>query len=101
LLRSVKEERQANLTWNATTFVTYQINAVGIKGFKPMEVSLDNQANLSIKRPELFKAFDKDESKGQVSGVGSVQSFSDIEVLYKIMHMNHSILLQCTYQLET
>jgi hypothetical protein len=96
-LRSTKEERQANLTSDATTFVTYQINAIGVKGFKQMEVLLDSQANLSIMRPKLLKASEKDESKVQLNGVGSIQSLSDIMRSY----MNHSIVLKCTYQTET
>ncbi len=92
--------------------MTHQINAIGIGGFKPTEVLLDNQANVSIIRPELLSAFEKTENGIKVSGVGGVQlyteetgyledffrvytstetkanvlSFADVEDLYKIMY---------------
>jgi hypothetical protein len=44
-------------TWDVSTFITYQVNAIGIDGFKPMEVLLNNQANISIMRLELLRAF--------------------------------------------
>jgi hypothetical protein len=29
-----EEEKQAAATWDATTFVTYQVNAIRLSGFK-------------------------------------------------------------------
>jgi hypothetical protein len=53
--------------------VTYQVNAIGVKGFKLTEVLLDNQANISIMRPELLRAFERSDSEININGVGGVQ----------------------------
>jgi hypothetical protein len=110
--RIKEEEKHAATTWDASTFMTHQINAIGIGGFKPTEVLLDNQANVSIIRPELLSAFEKTENGIKVSGVGGAQlyteetgyledffrvytstetkanvlSFADVEDLYKITY---------------
>jgi hypothetical protein len=50
-----EEERHAHMTWEANMFMTYlekQVNAIGYSGFRDMEVLLDNQADISIMRPE-------------------------------------------------
>jgi len=52
-----EEEAAVNAVWEANAFATvhtYQINAVGFSGFKSTEVLLDNQADISIIRPELL-----------------------------------------------
>jgi hypothetical protein len=72
-----EEEKQAAVTWDATTFVTYQVNAIGLYGFKPTEVLLDNQANVSIMRPELLSAFEKMDTEVRINGVGGVQLSTD------------------------
>jgi hypothetical protein len=41
------DTNMAAAMFEATTFVTYQVKAVSYSGFKPMEVLLDNQANIS------------------------------------------------------
>jgi hypothetical protein len=56
-----------------STFATYQINFIGAEGFKTMEVLLDNQANISIMRPELLQVFEHSENEIQVNGRGAVQ----------------------------
>jgi len=51
------EEAAVHAVWEANAFATvrtYQINAVGFSGFKSTEVLLDNQADISIIRPELL-----------------------------------------------
>ncbi len=66
--KAQEEEKQAAATWDATTFVLYQVNVIGAKGFRPTEVLLDNQANISIMKPELLSAFEEAESdKGAVN----------------------------------
>jgi hypothetical protein len=53
------------------------VNAIGIGGFKPTEVLLDNQANISIMRLELLSAFEKTENGVRVHGVGGAQLYTD------------------------
>ena len=67
------DERVAAATFEACTFATYQVNAIGYKGFKNTEVLLDNQANTSIMKPDLLRAFGKVEEEIKISGVGGVQ----------------------------
>jgi hypothetical protein len=33
-----EEEKQAAATWDATMFVTYQVNTIGVDGIKPTKV---------------------------------------------------------------
>jgi hypothetical protein len=40
-----EEEKQAAATWDATTFVIYQVNAIGAESIEPTKVLQDNQAN--------------------------------------------------------
>jgi sugar (pentulose or hexulose) kinase len=59
-IRTNEEEEEAavNAVWEANAFATvctYQINAVGFSGFRSTEVLLDNQADISIIRPELLR----------------------------------------------
>jgi hypothetical protein len=47
------------MTWEANMFATYlekQVNAIGYSSFGDAEVLLDNQADISIMRPELLRA---------------------------------------------
>jgi hypothetical protein len=54
--RKAKEEGKLTAaTLEGSTFCTYQINAVGVEGFGPTKVLLDNQANISIMRPDLLR----------------------------------------------
>jgi len=74
----VREEQEgfASAVWEANayhTMRTYQVNAVGFKGFSPMEVLLDIQAGISIMRPELVRAIWPVEEVLWVNGVGGVQ----------------------------
>jgi hypothetical protein len=44
--------------WEANAFHTvrtYQVNATGLSGFSLTEVLLDNQADISIVRPDLLR----------------------------------------------
>jgi hypothetical protein len=106
------EEKQAAATWDATIFVTYQVNTIGAVRFKPTEVLLDNQANISIMRPDLLLVFKEVETEIKINGVGGVQlstretsylpdffrvytssntkanvlSFADVKALYEITY---------------
>jgi hypothetical protein len=72
-----EEEKQAAATWDMTTFVIYQVNAIRAVGFKPTKVLLDNQANICIMRPDLLMAFEKTENGIRANGVGGVQLYTD------------------------
>jgi hypothetical protein len=65
-----------NAAWEANvynTMHTYQVNAVGLIGFSSTEVLLNNQADISIMRPELLRHLSPlDETVG-VNGVGGIQ----------------------------
>jgi hypothetical protein len=76
----VEEERHAHMTWEANMFMTYlekQVNAIGYSSFHDMEVLLDNQADISVMRPELLRALEPTEKKIQVNGVGGLQLMVD------------------------
>ncbi len=49
------------------------MNAIGYSGFRETEVLLDNQADISIMRPGLLRAFKPAEKAVCVNGVGSLQ----------------------------
>ena len=55
--RDNESERIAAVTFEASTFVTYQVNAVSYNGFKPTEVLLDNQADISVMRPISYESW--------------------------------------------
>ena len=57
----------------ANVYHTYQVNAVGMSGFSGMEVLLDNQADISIMRPELLRQLRPTNGTVRVNGVGGVQ----------------------------
>jgi hypothetical protein len=49
-----------NMAWEANIFnttKTYQVNAVGFKGFSETEVLLDNQADILIMRPSCYVSY--------------------------------------------
>jgi hypothetical protein len=114
-----EDERHAHMTWGeATMFRTYlekQVNAIGYSGFRETEILLDNQADISIMRPGLLRAFKPAEKTVRVNGVGSIQltvdrkgyledffdvyasehtkvnvlSFSEVEDTYDITYIPH------------
>jgi hypothetical protein len=49
------------------------VNAIGFKGFKSTEILLDNQADISIIRPELLWMIRPVRDGVKVNGVGGVQ----------------------------
>jgi len=67
------KERSAHLTWNENTFTTYQVNAVQQNTFGPKDVLLDNQANISVVRPELLRDVQDAEQEVKINGVGGHQ----------------------------
>jgi hypothetical protein len=52
---------------------TYQLNAVGLNGFSGTEVLLDNQADISIIRPELLRQLRPVDETMHVNIVGGIQ----------------------------
>jgi hypothetical protein len=72
-----EDERHAHMTWGeAAMFTTYlekQVNAIGYSGFRETEVLLDNQADISIMKPGLLRAFKPAEKTVRVNGVGGLQ----------------------------
>ena len=68
-----EETRSSHVTWNANTFTTYQVNAVQQKTFGPKDVLLDNQANISVVRPELLRDVQDAEQVVKINGVGGHQ----------------------------
>jgi hypothetical protein len=77
--KKAKEDRDKNATatWDASTFATYQIIAVGKTGLERSDVLLDNQANVSIMHPSLLSAIEQTEVEIRVNGVGGVQLVTD------------------------
>ena len=53
-----EDERHVHVTWDASTFVTYQVKKVNatriVSKFKRMEVLLDNQLDVSVMHPSLL-----------------------------------------------
>jgi hypothetical protein len=49
-----EDERQINVAFEANGFHTYLVNAISYQGFKSTKVLLDNQADISIRRPGLL-----------------------------------------------
>jgi len=62
-----------NAAWEANVYHTYQVNAMGMSGFSSTEVLLDNQADISIMRPELLRQLRPTNGTVRVNGVGGVQ----------------------------
>jgi hypothetical protein len=77
--KKAKEDRDKNATatWDASTFVTCQVNAVGTTGLEKGDVLLDNQANVSIMHPSLLSAIKRADAEICVNGVGGVQLVTD------------------------
>jgi hypothetical protein len=77
--KKAKEDRDKNATatWDASTFATYQVNAVGTTGLEKGDVLLDNQANVSIMHPSLLSAIKRADAEIRVNGVGGVQLVTD------------------------
>jgi hypothetical protein len=68
------DDKQAHATWDASTFVTYQVNATGMTGkFKTTELLLDNQADVSIVHPSLLQELQQAEKEVNINGVGGLQ----------------------------
>ncbi len=68
------------MTWEANMFTAYleqQVNAIGYSGSHETEVLLDNQADISIMRPGLLRAFKPAEKKVHVNRVGGLQLMVD------------------------
>jgi len=63
----------AAATFEATTFVTYQVNAVSYSGFKLTEVLLGNQANISMMKPGLLHHIEPAKEEVNICGVGGLQ----------------------------
>jgi hypothetical protein len=61
-----------NAAWEANVYHTYQVNAVGMSGFSSTEVLLDNQADISIMRPELLRQLRPTNGMVRVNGVGGI-----------------------------
>jgi hypothetical protein len=82
-----------------TTYLEKQVNAIGYSGFRDTEVLLDNQADISIMRPELLRALQPTEKKIQVNGVGGLQLtvdrkgyLDDFFDVYASEHMKANVL---------
>ncbi len=105
------------MTWDASTFMTYQekvVNATGMVGkFKRTEVLLDNQADVSVIHPSLLREIGPAEETVRINGVGghqftveregyldeffkvyasedmhaNVLSFSEVEDMYQITYV--------------
>jgi hypothetical protein len=70
-LRKAKEEGKLTAaTWEGSTFCTSQVNALGIEGFGPTKVLLNNQADISIMRPDLLRMLEVAEKTIRVNGIG-------------------------------
>lgn len=69
--------RSAHVTWDASTFATYQVKKVNATGmlvkFKRTEVLLDNQADVSVMHPFLLREIGPAEENISINGVGSHQ----------------------------
>jgi hypothetical protein len=76
LLELQKAKEEGNITaatWEGSTFYTYQVNTIGMKGFSPMEVLLDNQADISIMRLKLLRLLKPTGRSIKVNSIGGVQ----------------------------
>jgi hypothetical protein len=67
------DANMAAATFEATTFVTYQVNAVSYSGFKPTVVLLDNQANISVMKPGMLHHIEPAKEEVNICGVGDLQ----------------------------
>ena len=66
-----------HVTWTVTnkycTFSTYQDNAVSDSRFKPTEVLIENQADISIVYPKLLRNIMAAELEAKINGIGGHQ----------------------------
>jgi hypothetical protein len=69
-----EDEQQVNVAFEANAFHTYQVNAIGYQGLKSTEVLLDNQADISIIRPDLLQCLEDAKRELRVLEVGGAQS---------------------------
>jgi hypothetical protein len=67
------DANMAATTFEATTFVTYQVNAVSYSGFKPTEVLLDNQANITVMKPGMLCHIKPAKEEVNICGVRGLQ----------------------------
>jgi hypothetical protein len=66
--------RNAHVTWDASTFATYRGYATGMVGkFKRTEVLLDNQGDVSVIHPTLLRELEPAEEDVRINGVGGHQ----------------------------
>jgi len=67
-----EEARSSHVTWNANAFTTHQTYAVAQEGrFKPSEVLIDNQANISIVHPSLLRDVQRADHEVKINGVAA------------------------------
>ena len=86
------EERHSHLKWNASTFHTKQVNKVQQSVFGPKDVFLDNQATISVVRPELLCDVQDAEEVVKINGVGGHQ--------FTVMQTGYLDPLFCVYASE-
>jgi hypothetical protein len=68
------DERLGHVTWaDASTFSTYQVNAVSETRFARTEVVLDNAADVSVVHPSLLRNIVEAEREVKINGVGGHQ----------------------------
>jgi len=70
---SDSEEKNSHLTWNASTFTTYQVLNSSTSSFGRNEVILDNASNVSIFRPDLLRDIECTDEIVKINGVGGHQ----------------------------
>jgi hypothetical protein len=63
----------AAITVEATTFMTYQVNAVSYTRFKDTKLLLDNQANICVMKPRLLHQIERATEEVKINGVGDLQ----------------------------
>ena len=72
-----EESASGHVTWaeagEGCSYVTYQVNTVSDVRFKPSEILIDNQANVSIVHPDLARNIEPAKRKVKINGVGGHQ----------------------------
>jgi len=87
-----EESASGHVTWADTrdycTFTTYQVNSVSDNRFKPTEILIDNQANVSIVHPDLARNIEPAEKLVKINGVGghqfTVKSIGFLDPLFPV-----------------
>jgi hypothetical protein len=66
------EERHGNVSWDASTFVTYHnvMNIAAKSKFKCTKVLLNNQADVSVAHPDLLQDLQQAEKTVRINGAG-------------------------------